>query len=101
MERLCNLRNGNKTPVWRNHTKGNVFGYIENTFRRNDIEKIGCFCWWIAEVADLKVAVSGHRPAKSSNGRGFVNCEQSVDATAAAPIPFACATRDSKLNAIW
>src|ERR1017187_872417 len=82
MERLCNLRNSNKTPVWRSHTKANVFGYIENRFKRNDIEKIPCFCGWIAIIANPKMAVSGHRPAKGSNGRGFVNCEHSVDGTA-------------------
>ena len=40
------------------------------------------FCGWIAKVAYLKVAESGHRTAKISNGRSFVNCQESALATA-------------------
>ena len=84
MERLLNLTDLNKASVWRIHSKVKAFGYIQDRLGRinNEIVTLHWFCGWIAKITGIKMAVTDNRPAKSSSGRGFVNCEQSVDGTA-------------------
>src|ERR1039458_7784878 len=52
MERLLNLIHSNKASVWRNHSKGNVFGYIQDRLGRinNEIVTWHCLCRWIAGI---------------------------------------------------
>src|ERR1039458_9310536 len=80
MERLLNLNDTNRASIWRNHSQGNVFGYIQDRLGRINIEIVTwhCSCRWIARITDLKMAVTDNYPAKSSSGRGFVYCKQSV-----------------------
>lgn len=50
MERLGNLGNGHQRSGWSNRGQGDIFGDIENRFRRDNVENIIYFRRRIADI---------------------------------------------------